>query len=204
MLDERSCGMDSGGRTETVELRFTPTAGDFRAAFAARARGTVAGRAARRTTNLLAGCAAFTGTGAVLTAAANGVVRPPAVVMLVLALLVLGMPWLRGWQARRLAAGKGEFRVLVDAAGMTVTNAVSSTVLGWRELPDHLETPELFVLLGGNERTPTLTVLPKRGTDDSGRLGELIARHSSALPQELPTAFPTAFPKASPKAPRKG
>ncbi|WBP90685.1 hypothetical protein [Kitasatospora cathayae] len=166
-----------------MELRFTPTAGDFRAAFAARARGTVAGRGARRWTNLLAGCATFTGAGGALTAAANGVARPPAVLMFFFALLVLARPWLRAWQARRLAADKGEFRVLVDEAGVTVTNAVSSTVLDWRELPYYLETPEQFVLLGGNEQTHTLTVLPKRGTDEPGRLGELIAWRSSALPQ---------------------
>ncbi|MEV8325520.1 YcxB family protein [Kitasatospora sp. NPDC056731] len=162
---------------ESVEVRYTPTTADFRAAFAARARGTAAGRRARRSRYLIASCAA---SGAVLTSVADRTVGPPALVMLAVALLlVVGLPWLQLRQVRRMAADKGEFRIVLGEAGVTVTNAVSSTELAWRELPYYLETPELFVLLGGDEQTHVLTLLPKRGTGDPGRLGALIARHAT-------------------------
>jgi hypothetical protein len=76
-------------------------------------------------------------------------------------------------------ADKGEFRVLLDEAGATVVNAVSVTPVAWREQPYYLETPELFVLLSGGEETHVLVVLPKRGTGEPRRLGELIARHAT-------------------------
>ncbi|MBO1419873.1 hypothetical protein, partial [Streptomyces sp. FH025] len=169
--------MDAGGRTEPVEVRYTPTAADFRAAFAARDRGTVAGRRVRRKNRVLAGCAA---AGAVLLTLASGAVRVQAVALAAIALVVaVGLPWLRLRRVMRMVADKGEFRVVLDEVGVTVSNAVSVMPLAWREQPYYLETPELFVLLGGDEETHVLTVLPKRGTPDRRLLGELIARHAS-------------------------
>ncbi|MFJ2867549.1 YcxB family protein [Kitasatospora sp. NPDC087314] len=169
--------MEGGQQTdESVEVRYTPTAADFRAAFAARARGTAAGRRARKARYLIAACAA---AGAVVTSVADRTVGPPALVMLAVALLLVGLPWLQLRQVRRLAADKGEFRIVLGEAGVTVTTALSSTELAWRELPHYLETPELFVLLGGDEETYVLALLPKRGTADPGRLGELIARRAT-------------------------
>lgn len=159
--------MDGGKRVEeSVEVRYTPTTADFRAAFAARARGAAAGRRSRRSRYLTASC---TGAGAVVLSVADRTVGPPALVMLAVALLlVVGPPWLQLRQVRRMAADKGEFRIVLGEAGVTVTNAVSSTEIAWWELPHYLETPGLFVLLGGGEQTHVLTLLPKRGTGDPG------------------------------------
>ncbi|MFE4976750.1 hypothetical protein ACFRAR_32190 [Kitasatospora sp. NPDC056651] len=57
----------------------------------------------------------------------------------------------------------------------------SVTELGWPEQRYHLETPGLFLLLGGSEDTGVMTMLPKRGVEDSRRLVELIDRHAKAL-----------------------
>ncbi|MFJ9442191.1 hypothetical protein ACIRRH_09990 [Kitasatospora sp. NPDC101235] len=96
-------------------------------------------------------------------------------------LVVLAQPRLRVRRAMRMVADKGEFRVLLDDYGVVVSTAVSVTELGWRDQRYHLETPGLFLLLGGNEETRVLTMVPKRGAEDVRRLGELIERHAAAL-----------------------
>ncbi|MER7755886.1 hypothetical protein [Kitasatospora sp. NPDC097643] len=162
---------------QMIEVRYTPTAADFRAAFAALARRTAQGRRGRAQRYLIGACAA---AGAVLTSVADHGIRPPGLVMLLVLLLVAGLPRLQTWQAARLAAGKGELRVVVGADGVTVDNNATSTVHIWPELPHYLETPGLFLLLGGDANTHVLVLLPKRGTEDPSRLGALIARHASA------------------------
>ncbi|MFI9363281.1 hypothetical protein ACIG5E_19835 [Kitasatospora sp. NPDC053057] len=119
-----------------------------------------------------------------------GSVKPQSVLFVLVVPAVLGLPRWQVRQAMRAVADRGEFRVMLDDAGLTVANAESVTPLSWPEQRYHLEAPELFPLLGGDEEIGVMTVLPKRGTDDPGRLGELIARHSSALPQATLKGFP--------------
>ncbi|MFE7527135.1 hypothetical protein ACFU7Y_15605 [Kitasatospora sp. NPDC057542] len=163
----------------SVEVRYTPTAADFREAFAAWARRTVAGRRARRATYVMAAGAT---AGAGLLAVVGGVALLPAVLLAVFALLVvLALPGLRVRRVMRVVADKGEFRVVLDDYGVVVSTAASVTELGWPDQCYHLETPGMFLLLGGSEETGVVTMLPKRGTEDVRRLGELIDRHAAAL-----------------------
>ncbi|MFD8704085.1 hypothetical protein ACFV1W_15930 [Kitasatospora sp. NPDC059648] len=111
-----------------------------------------------------------------------GTLKPQSVLFALIVPAVLGAPRWQVRQAVRAVADRGEFRVVPDGAGLTVANAESVTTLSWSEQRYHLETPELFLLLGGDEETGVMTLLPKRGTDEPARLGELTARHTSALP----------------------
>ncbi|MFI2607472.1 hypothetical protein [Kitasatospora sp. NPDC018619] len=171
--------MGSGGRmVESVEVRYTPTAADFREAFAARARHTVAGRRARRAGFTL-GAVALAGAG--LLALVGGVALLPAVVLVLGALAVASQPWRLVRRVVRLAADKGEFRILLDEYGVAVGTAEAVTELSWPEQRYHLETPRMFLLLGGDEETGVLTMLPKRGVEDVRALRELVERYSVAL-----------------------
>ncbi|MET8543819.1 YcxB family protein, partial [Kitasatospora sp. NPDC004799] len=116
-----------------------------------------------------------------LLAVVGGVALVPAVVLPVLAVPVLLAPRRRVRQAMRMVADKGAFRVLLDDDGVVVGNEVSVAEFGWPDQRYHLETPGLFLLLGGDEETRVLTMVPKRGTEDVGQLRELIERHSVAL-----------------------
>ncbi|MFG2910485.1 hypothetical protein ACGF13_36245 [Kitasatospora sp. NPDC048286] len=163
----------------SVEVRYTPTAADFREAFAVLARHTAPGRrsrSARRTVS--AGAAA----GAGLLALVGGAALLPAALLLVCALWALFAP--SRIQARRVVrkvADKGEFRVLLDECGVVVSHEASDTLLGWPEQRYFLETRELFLLLAGAEEPGVVTVLPKRGVEDVRGLGQLIGRHAEAL-----------------------
>ncbi|WP_316527647.1 hypothetical protein [Kitasatospora brasiliensis] len=172
--------MSAGGWTaETVEVRYIPTAADFREAYATWARHTVAGRRARRGAYVVAACLAVV---AGLLALVGGAALVPAGLLLLCALLLVVMPP-RAHVRRmvRLVADRGEFLVLLDEHGVVVGNAVSVTEFGWPEQRYYLETGGMFLLLGGNEETGVLTMLPKRGVADVRRLGELIDRHATAL-----------------------
>ncbi|MEV7188891.1 hypothetical protein [Kitasatospora sp. NPDC093102] len=167
------------GAVKSVEVRYTPTAADFREAFATWARRTVAGRRARRGTYVMAAGAT---AGAGLLAVVGGVALLPAAVLVVLALLVvLAQSRVRVRRVMRRVADKGEFRVVLDDYGVVVSTAVAVTELGWPDQCYHLETPGMFLLLGGSEETGVLTMLPKRGTEDVRRLRELIDRHTAVL-----------------------
>ncbi|MFD4658833.1 YcxB family protein [Kitasatospora sp. NPDC058444] len=162
-----------------VEVRYTPTAADFGEAFAAWHRHTVVGRRARRARfTVAAGATAVAG----LLAVVGGAALLPAVALVVFALLV-AFEWPR-WRVRRIvraAADKGEFRILLDDYGVVVSTAAGDTELDWPEQRYFLETPRLFLLLGGKEETGVLTTLPKRGVEDVRQLAELIERHATAL-----------------------
>ncbi|MFE4513980.1 hypothetical protein ACFRMQ_07235 [Kitasatospora sp. NPDC056783] len=174
--------MSAGGRTAaSVEVRYTPTAADFREARAAWDRHTAAGRRARRGRYTIAACPAVLSA---LLGAAGWAGPLPGVLMLGALLLLLAPPRLQLRRVTRLAADKGEFRVLVDDYGVVVENEDSVTELGWPEQRYHLETPGLLLLLGGSEETGVLTMLPKRGIEDVRRLEELIDRHATALVPE--------------------
>lgn len=172
--------MSAGGRAVTsVEVRYTPTAADFGEAFAAWDRHTVAGRRARRARyTVAAGATAVAG----LLAVAGGAALLPAVALVVFALhIAFVSPRLRVRRVMRRAADKGEFRILLDDDGVVVVNEDSVTELGWPEQRYYLETPGMFLLLGGSEETGELTMLPRRGVEDVRQVGELIERHAVAL-----------------------
>ncbi|MGW7447275.1 YcxB family protein [Kitasatospora sp. NPDC054795] len=172
--------MGSDGRAVTsVEVRYTPTAADFREALAAWDRRTVAGRRGRRAMYTVAvGGTAVAGLPVVLGGPA---LLPVALLVVIALLVVLAVPWTRVRRATRAAEDKGEFRVLLDDDGVVVSTEASVTEFAWPEQRYYLETPRLFLLLSGNEEAGVLTVLPKRGADDLRGLGELIDRHATAL-----------------------
>ncbi|MEU1285182.1 YcxB family protein [Kitasatospora sp. NPDC005856] len=162
-----------------VEVRYTPTAADFREAFAAWGRRTAAGRRAWRARYMVAAGATVA---AGLLAVVGGMALLPAVPLVLFALLTVFVslrPRVR--RVARVAADKGEFRVLLDDYGVVVDTAASVTELGWPEQRYYLETPGLFLLMAGSEDTGVVTMLPKRGVEDVRQLGELIERHAVAL-----------------------
>ncbi|MFD5436725.1 YcxB family protein [Kitasatospora sp. NPDC127067] len=172
--------MGSDGRAVTsVEVRYTPTAADFREAFAAWDRHTVVGRRSRRAVYTVAvGGTAVAGLLAVL---GGTVLLLAALLVVVVLLVVLAGPGTRVRRVARAAEDKGEFRVLLDDDGVVVSTEASVTEFAWPEQRYYLETPRLFLLLSGNEEAGVLTMLPKRGADDLRGLGELIDRHATAL-----------------------
>lgn len=163
----------------SVEVRYTPTAEDFREAFAAWERCTAAGRRSRRAVYTVAvGGTAVVGLLAVL---GGTVLRLLALLVAVVLLVVLAGPATRVRRVTRTAREKGEFRVLLDDQGVVVSTEASVTEFAWSEQRYYLETPRLFLLLKGSEETGVLTMLPKRGVDDLRGLAELIDRHATAL-----------------------
>ncbi|MEU3572154.1 hypothetical protein AB0E96_27570 [Kitasatospora sp. NPDC036755] len=172
-------GEGSGGQAVgSVEVRYTPTAADFREARAAWTRHTAEGRRGRRNMYVVASGATVS---AGLLALVGGVALLPAVLLAALALLMFTMPRRRVRRVTRMAADKGEFRVLLDGQGVVVSSEESVTQLAWAEQRYFLETPGLFLLMGGDEETRVLTLLPKRGIADVRELCELIDRHATAL-----------------------
>ncbi|MFJ6772574.1 YcxB family protein [Kitasatospora sp. NPDC091257] len=163
----------------SVEVRYTPTAADFREAFAAWDRRTVAGRRSRRAVYTVA--AGGTAVAGLLAVLGGTVLLLAALLVMVALLVVLAGPGTRVRRVTRAAADKGEFRVLLDDDGVVVSTEASVTEFSWPEQRYYLETPRLFLLLTGNEETGVLTMLPKRGADDLRGLGELIDRHATAL-----------------------
>ncbi|MFE4977917.1 YcxB family protein [Kitasatospora sp. NPDC056651] len=176
-MDEQVGSAHGPAVDERIELTYTPTSGDMREALAARTRSTRAGRRGRVLLYVVVGCAVLATVSGFAT---RDGVDVPAVVMLVVGVALLRMmPWLQARQFHRLAADKGEFRVTVEASGVTVANRHSSNTLTWQATPRYLETPRLFVLLSGDRNNSCLTVLPKRGTADPDRLRALLARYAT-------------------------
>ncbi|MFJ7905968.1 YcxB family protein [Kitasatospora sp. NPDC096204] len=163
---------------ERIELAYTPTAADFREALAARSRTTRAGRRTRMLTYVVGVCCLLAGT--IELAGGEGVDTSLVVMVVAVLFLIVGVPRLQASQFHRLAAQKGEFKVAVEAAGVTIANHHSTSTLTWQAAPYYVETPGLFVLLSADKNNSCLTILPKRGTADPDGLGALLARHASA------------------------
>lgn len=173
-----------------VELSYTPTVEDFREALTARSKAATSARRARVLLTVAFGCALV---GTALSLLSGGTVDPPVVVMLVsLAVVLLGLPWLQARQFHKLAAGKGEYRVVVDLSGVTVVTAEASSTLTWKAAPRYAETAGLFVLLSGDRNASCITLLPKRGLADradADRLRNILDEHLTRVgPAPRPAA----------------
>ncbi|MFJ9411192.1 YcxB family protein [Streptomyces sp. NPDC101393] len=173
-----------------IELSCTPTVEDFREALRVRAK---ASKSARRTRWLLAGTAGCLAVGLGLSWTTQGTVDPPLVVMpLALVLLLVGQARLQARAFHRLAASKGEQRIIADESGVTVTTEQTSTSLTWQAAPRYAETPRLFVLLSGDKNASSMTLLPKRGAGgeaDVDRLRGLLEQHLAPIGSKRDRAY---------------
>ncbi|MEU3049965.1 YcxB family protein [Streptomyces sp. NPDC006984] len=155
-----STDRDSG----TAELAYRLTAADVEEALRARARRTAVGRGQALMAPL---------TAAFASVVSLAVIRPPLpawIISLVLALALGCWASVRGLRtmARRMfsvAQPYGQCRTVVDGGGMVTTAERASFSMDWTVYREYLETPGLFVLMGG-DRATGVGVLPKRGAAD--------------------------------------
>ncbi|MEU7135741.1 YcxB family protein [Streptomyces sp. NPDC046261] len=152
------------GRGKAVEFVFRPAAADFEEALRARARRTAAGRTQALLGPLMAaaGVAAF--------AVLRDIALPVLITALVLSVAAASWGTVRGLRttARRMFSivePYGQCRVAADDRGMASTGERVSFTHDWTVFREYLETPGLFVLLGG-ERAAGVSVVPKRGAQD--------------------------------------
>ncbi|MGW7486180.1 YcxB family protein [Streptomyces sp. NPDC054786] len=174
----------SGGQriVARVELSYTPTVEDFREALSARAKVSVS---FRRTRLLMAFVALCMVSVVVLSWAGDDYGDLlPAVMGLVFLLVLLGQTRMQAKSLHRLAAAKGEQRIVADETGVTVATQQGTTSLTWQAAPRYVETPGLFVLLSGDKNASGLTLLPKRGASgpvDADRLRALLDQRLSRV-----------------------
>ncbi|MEV7774621.1 YcxB family protein [Kitasatospora sp. NPDC086791] len=160
---------------ERVELAYAPTAEDFREAFAAQARHTTAGLLMRV---LVWVPAVISGLGGVLNAVDGQAGVSDVLATAAFVALALFVPRYQLLSAqRRVARRGGEYRAVVDTAGVRVTDARGTRDLSWARLSRSLETESQFVVLSGSGNC--LITLPKRGTSSPDALRALIARHTT-------------------------
>ncbi|MFI2607598.1 YcxB family protein [Kitasatospora sp. NPDC018619] len=165
-----------------MELAYTPTGGDFREALAAQARHTAVGRVARVVWWLPAAVSLL---GGALKLADGEAGAPDAVLAVVLVALAVYAPRLRAASAHRRVARRGGPRtVLVDGAGVTVTDRCGTQSRAWATLSGFVETEHLFVVL--NRSGSCLLILAKRGTADPAALRALLARHTTPIGAPAP------------------
>lgn len=178
-----------------MELAFTPTDEDFREAFAAQARHTTAGRAARV---LWWVPAAVSLLGGALKLADGGAGASDAVMALALVALAVYAPRLQAASAHRRVSRRGGPRtVVVDGAGVSVTDRCGTQTRAWSTLSGFVETEHLFLAL--TRRGACLLILAKRGTPDPDALRALLARHAAHVGRPAP-----ADPAPADPAPRAG
>jgi len=165
-----------------VELSYRPTVEDFREALGARAKVSVSARRTRRLLALVALCLV---SAVALSLAGDDSVDPPVVVMaLVFPLVLLGQTRMQARSLHRLAAAKGEQRIVVDESGVTVATEHGTSSLTWQAAPRYAETPRLFVLLSGDKNASGVTLLPKHGASGAGdadRLRALLDQRASRV-----------------------
>ncbi|NYV74690.1 YcxB family protein [Streptomyces sp. UH6] len=158
-------------RTDRMDLRYTPTARDFREAHRAHARSTRAGRRRLAVTLVL--------TVAVMAVGIRGGSVTVLSLLMGAAYLFFALVFLPRAQAGRAAAraaeGGGQ-RVRIDPTGVRVTAGGEQRRFAWPEIARHLETPRLFLLIGADRDQPCLAVLPKEGSGD--RLRALLETRS--------------------------
>ncbi|MEU9160038.1 YcxB family protein [Streptomyces sp. NPDC048424] len=166
----------SGEQAQQVEqavFGYRLTIEDFRQAVRARARKTGAGRAEMALIPLLT-------TGLVTM---FGLLRGllPAVIV-VSAVLGLGAGLIGGVRSRRGMARRlhgvttpyGECRTVIDERGTATTGETMSYTYDWQLFTEYVETPDLFVLVGG-PRASCLAALPKRGAQEPADIDRLRA-----------------------------
>ncbi|PLW66532.1 YcxB family protein [Streptomyces sp. SCUT-3] len=172
--------------TSIVELAYVPTTADATQAIRARMRATPAGRLQSRI--LLASTVVVLGAFAMYLA----VSEEPSLRMTVLCLasptLSIGMyllvPALQGRQVHRMVAPQGEFRAVVDDAGVRVVSRDSETTHRWPMLTRYTETAALFVLMTPDKHGVGIVVLPKRGAAepaDVDRLRAVLDRNATRV-----------------------
>lgn len=156
-----------------VEFVYRPTAADFEEALRARARRSPAGRAQALMAPLMAA------TTVVVFSAFSGAPLPVWIISLVIAVPVAFWGTGRGLRtmARRMFSmvePYGQCRMVADDRGAVTTGERASFSMDWMVFREYLETPGLFVLLGG-ERAAGVALLPKRGAQDPADVDRLRA-----------------------------
>jgi hypothetical protein len=169
-------------RGTAAEFVYQPTAADFEEALRARARRTPGGRAQVLLAPLVATAAV------VVCAALRDAALPVWIISLVLSVGIVSWGTARGLRtmARRMFSivePYGQCRMVADDRGAVSTGERVSFTIEWTVFREYLETPGLFVLLGG-ERAAGVAVLPKRGAQDPAdvdRLRAILDRHLKRL-----------------------
>lgn len=171
-------GGDQAQQTQQAVFVYRPTLADVQGSVRARARRTGAGRGETALFPLMTTCAVT------VLGLLGGV--PPAVLaagaVLALGFGLVGGAWSRRGMARRLygvVAPYGECRTVIDERGAATTGETMSYTADWTLFTDYVETPELFVMLGG-PRAVSLATLPKRGAqepDDIDRVRAILDRN---------------------------
>lgn len=104
---------------------------------------------------------------------------PVWIISLVLAVAATSWGVVRGLRtmARRMfnvMEPYGQCRMVADDHGVVTSGERASFSVDWAVFREYLETPGLFVLLGG-DRDSSVTVLPKRGAQDDADVDRLRA-----------------------------
>jgi hypothetical protein len=160
-------------RSTAVEFIYRPTAGDFEEALRARARRSTAGRAQALTAPLVAAAAVA------VFSVLHDATLPVWIISLVLSVTAASWGTVRGLRtmARRMFSvvePYGQCRMVADERGAVSTGERASFTVDWTVFREYLETPGLFVLLGG-DRAAGVAVLPKRGAQDHADVDRLRA-----------------------------
>ncbi|MGW2255672.1 YcxB family protein [Kitasatospora sp. NPDC001660] len=165
-----------------MELAYTPTGEDFREAFAAQARHATVGRAVRVVWWVPAAVSLL---GGALKLADGEAGAPDMVMAVALVALAVYAPRLQAASAHRRVTRRGGPRtVVVDGAGVTVTDQCGTQTRAWATLSGFVETEHLFVVL--NRSGSCLLILAKRGTADPDALRALLARHAVPVGRPAP------------------
>jgi hypothetical protein len=170
------------GRGTAVEFVYQPMVADFEEAIRGRARRTWAGRV-QVLTGPLAAVAAL-----LVFSVLRDFTLPVLIISLVLSLAATSWGAVRGLRtmARRMFSvmeAYGQCRMVADERGVVSTGERASFTVDWTVFREYLETPGLFVLLGG-DRAAGVAVLPKRGAqnpEDVDRLRAILDRNLKRL-----------------------
>ncbi|MGW2278289.1 YcxB family protein [Streptomyces sp. NPDC001770] len=182
------------GTAAVAEFVYRLTADDFEQALRGRARWSWAGRVQVLLLPVVT-TVAFT-----VFSFLRGSSLPVAIVTTVVADVAVIWGTLRGLRstARRIASVMepyGECRTVADESGTVSTGERGAFSMEWSVYREYLETPGLFVVLGG-DRATGIGVLPKRGAQDPAdvdRLREILDRNLKRL-QRLPKSPDTDGP----------
>ncbi|BBC34567.1 uncharacterized protein SGFS_058610 [Streptomyces graminofaciens] len=156
-----------------VEFVYQPTAADFEEALRGRARRSPAGRVQALMAPLVAA------TAVVVFSVLRDAPLPVLIISLVLSMAVASWGTVRGLRtmARRMFSvvePYGQCRMVADDRGAVSTGERVSFTVDWTVFREYLETPGLFVLLGG-DRAAGVAVLPKRGAQNPADVDRLRA-----------------------------
>ncbi|MET7899277.1 YcxB family protein [Streptomyces mirabilis] len=169
-------------RSTAVEFAYQPTVADFEEALRGRARRSSAGRAQVLMAPLIAVVAV------VVFSTLKDATLPVWIITLVLSVAATSWGAVRGLRtmARRMFSvvePYGQCRMVADDRGAVSTGERASFTVDWTVFREYLETPGLFVLLGG-DRAAGVAVLPKRGAQnpaDVDRLRAILDRNLKRL-----------------------